>query len=190
MREIEVKVLNIDKEEIEKKLVDLGAMLIKDEEQINIRFDTENNFLKNTYNGYLRIRTAKNLLNGDIKNTLTFKKSISRNKVRVNEETETEISNSDETIKILQILGYRKKRPGFKHRRSYLYDNIIFEIDTWDEETYPKPYMEIEVSTEEELEKAINLLKLDRSQISTKSIDELNKDWKQINEEGWFKAWF
>ena len=176
MREREVKVLNIDKDEIEKKLIDVGAILLKDEEQTNIRFDTELDFLKKQYNGYLRIRITKNLLNGDTKNTLTFKKSVSRGKLRVNEETETEISNSEETIKILQFLGYNKKRPGYKHRRSYSYDNITYEIDTWDIETYSKPYLEIEMSSEEELEKAIKLLDLDRSQITTKSIDELRKD--------------
>lgn len=176
MREREVKVLNIDKDEIEKKLKKIGAVLIKDEEQTNIRFDTNDNFLKETYNGYLRIRITNNLLDGKIKNTLTFKKSISRDKMRVNEETETEISNCEETIKILEFLGYNKKRPGYKHRRSYLYDNIIFEIDTWDKDTYAKPYLEIEMSSEEELEKAIKLLGLDRKQITTKSIFELRKD--------------
>jgi len=176
MREIEVKVLNIDKDEIENKLKNLGAVLLKDEEQTNIRFDTEDNFLKKTYYGYLRIRITKNLLNGNIKNTLTFKRSISRDKLRVNEETETEISNYEETIKILQFLGYTKKRPGYKHRKSYIYENIIFEIDTWDKDTYPKPYLEIEMSSENELERAIELLQLDRNQITTKSIDELRKD--------------
>lgn len=176
MREREVKVLNIDKDEIEDKLKNLGAVLLKDEEQTNIRFDTEDNFLKKNYNGYLRIRITKNLINGDIKNTLTFKMNISRDKLRINEETETEISNYEETIKILQFLGYNKKRPGYKHRRSYLYENIIFEIDTWDKDTYPKPYLEIEVNTAEELEKAIELLQLDREQITSKSIDELRKD--------------
>jgi len=176
MKEREVKVLNIDKDEIEKKLKDVGAILLKDEEQTNIRFDTETDFLKKKYNGYLRIRITKNLLNGDTKNTLTFKKSISRGKLRVNEETETEISNFEETVKIIEFLGYNKKRPGYKHRRSYSYDNITYEIDTWDIETYSKPYLEIEMSSEEELEKAIKLLNLDRSQITTKSIDELRKD--------------
>lgn len=176
MKEREVKVLNIDKDEIEKKLKDVGAILLKDEEQTNIRFDTETDFLKKQYNGYLRIRITKNLLNGDTKNTLTFKKSISRGKLRVNEETETEISNFEETVKIIEFLGYNKKRPGYKHRRSYSYDNITYEIDTWDIETYSKPYLEIEMSSEEELEKAIKLLNLDRSQITTKSIDELRKD--------------
>ena len=176
MKEREVKVLNIDKDEIENRLKDIGAVLLKDEEQTNIRFDTEDNFLKKTYNGYLRIRTTKNLLNGKLINTLTFKKSLSRDKMRVNEETETEISNCKETIKILEFLGYNKKRPGYKHRRSYTYENIIFEIDTWDKDTYSKPYLEIEISSEEDLEKAIKLLQLDREQITTKSIDELKKD--------------
>lgn len=176
MKEREVKVLNIDKDEIEKKLKKIGAVLLKDEEQTNIRFDTDDNFLKETYNGYLRIRITKNLLDDKVNNTLTFKKSISRDKTRVNEETETEISNYEETIKILEFLGYNKKRPGYKHRRSYLYDNIIFEIDTWDKDTYSKPYLEIEMSSEEELEKAIELLELDRKQITTKSIFELRKD--------------
>ena len=43
MREQEVKVLNIDKDEIEKKLIELEAKLIKDENQINYRFDTDDN---------------------------------------------------------------------------------------------------------------------------------------------------
>jgi adenylate cyclase class 2 len=176
MKEREVKVLNIDKNEIEKKLINIGANLIKDENQINYRFETEDGFLKKTYNGYLRIRVTKNLLNGEIKNTLTFKRSLKRNTLRVNEETETEISDVENTTKILEILGYKQKRPGYKHRRSYIYENITFEIDTWDENTYAKPYLEIEMSSEEDLEKAIKLLGLDRSQVTTKPIDELSKE--------------
>lgn len=176
MKEREVKVLNIDKEEIERKLINIGARLIKDENQINYRFDTDDGFLKRTYNGYLRIRITKNLLNNKIKNTLTFKRSLKRNTLRINEETETEISDWENTAKILEFLGYKQKRPGYKHRRSYKYENITFEIDTWDEETYSKPYLEIEMSSEEDLEKAILLLDLDRSQVTTKPIDELSKD--------------
>lgn len=176
MREKEVKVLNIDKKAIEKKLINMGATLAKDEEQINYRFDTEDGFLKKTYNGYLRIRITKNNLTGEIKNTITFKKNINRDSLRVNEEIETDISDWENTAKIIELLGYKRKRPGYKHRKSYIYDNIMFEIDTWDEYTYPKPYLEIEVSTEEELEKAIRLLNLNRDEITTKPIDELRKE--------------
>lgn len=176
MKEREVKVLNIDKDEIERKLINIGARLIKDENQVNYRFDTDENFLKKTYNGYLRIRITKNLLNGETKNTLTFKRSLKRNTLRINEETETEISDWENTAKILELLGYKQKRPGYKHRRSYIYEGITFEIDTWDENTYSKPYLEIEMSSEEDLERAIKLLDLDRSQVTTKPIDELSKE--------------
>ena len=176
MREKEVKVLNIDKYEIEKKLIEVGAVLIKDEDQINYRFDTEDSFLKKKHNGYLRIRITKNNLNGKTKSVMTFKRSINRDTLRVNEETETEVSDWESTAKILETLGFKRKRPGYKHRRSYSYENMYFEIDTWDEITYSKPYLEIEMSSEEDLEKAIVLLGLERSQITTKSIDELRKD--------------
>ncbi|HCX61355.1 class IV adenylate cyclase [Sedimentibacter sp.] len=176
MREKEVKVLNIDKQDIERKLISLGATLIKDENQTNYRFDAEDSFLKKTYNGYLRIRITENLLNGEIKHTLTFKRSINRDKLRVNEEIETEISDWNSTAKIIELLGYKMKKPGHKHRKSYTYEGIIFEIDTWDKQTYSKPYLEIEMNSEDELEKAIKLLNLDRSQITTKPIDELSKE--------------
>ena len=80
-------------------------------------------------------------------------------------------TNTDLKMCIRDRLGYEQKRPGYKHRRSYMYENILFEIDTWDEQTYTKPYLEIEVTSDEELEKAIVLLNLDRSQITTKPID-------------------
>ena len=176
MREREVKVLNIDKKEIEKKLIDLGAVLVKDEDQVNYRFDTDDYFLKKKYMGYLRIRITKNNLSGETKSTMTFKRSIKKDSLRVNEEIDTDLSDWENASKIIQLLGYKQKRPGYKHRRSYRYENILFEIDTWDEETYSKPYLEIEVSSYEELEKAIMLLNLDRSQITAKAIDELRKD--------------
>ncbi len=176
MDEIEVKVLNIDKEEIQNKLIKLGATLLKDEEQTNIRFDSEDKFLRNKYKGYLRIRTTKNNLTGETISTLTLKRNISRDEFRVNEEIETQILNVDETIRILKALRYYPKAPGKKLRKSYLYDGILFEIDEWDKDIYPEPYLEIEVTNKKDLERAIELLGLDRKNISAKSIDELIKE--------------
>lgn len=175
MNEIEVKVLNIDKDEIERKLINLGAKLVKDEDQVNMRFDTIDNYLKKNCNGYLRIRKTKNYINGKSTNTLTLKKNISRNNCRINEEIETEISNVEEMIKILNELNYIMKAPADKHRRSYIYDDILFEIDEWDKKVYAKPYLEIEVKHEEKLEQAIKLLDIDRRNITVKPIEELIK---------------
>lgn len=176
MNEIEVKVLNINKEEVLKKLEELGAALLKDEEQTNIRFDTEDRYLKKIYKGYLRIRITKNNLTGEIINTLTLKRNISRDAYRVNEETETQISDVNETIKILEALKYCRKTPGKKRRISYLYDGILFEIDEWDKEIYPHPYLEIEVTHERDLDRAIELLNIDEKNITAKSIEELIKE--------------
>ncbi len=176
MDEIEVKVLNIDKEEIQKRLVKIGATLLKDEEQTNIRFDTEDKYLKNKYKGYLRIRITKNNLTGETINTLTLKKNISRDEFRVNEELETEILNVSEAVKILEALKYYPKVPGKKQRISYVYEGILFEIDEWDKDIYPRPYLEIEVTKKSDLERAIELLNIDRKNITAKSIDELIKE--------------
>jgi len=43
----------------------------------------------------------------------------------------------------------------------------LFEIDEWDKEIYPHPYLEIE--------EAIKLLNIDKQNITAKSIDELVK---------------
>ena len=176
VKEIEVKILNIDLDEMEKRLIDIGAKLISKEYQVNTIFDSKDNYIENNLNSYLRIRETKNLLNHEIKVNLTLKKNISKDSMRQNIETTTEINNKQSMIYILRDLGYEITNKGYKNRTSYIYENIRFDLDQWDKETYPNPYMEIEVEREEDLEKAINLLKIDRNNISTKSIIELKEE--------------
>ena len=76
MKEIEVKVLKIDKSEIISKLKELGAVKIKDEYQYNYVFDREDRFLKKEYNGYLRIRKTVSQNNKE-EIELTLKRNIS-----------------------------------------------------------------------------------------------------------------
>lgn len=73
-REIEVKVLNIDLGEMERKLEDLGAKLIAKEYQKNIILDTKDRYIEKELNSYLRIREMKNLLNNETTTELTLKK--------------------------------------------------------------------------------------------------------------------
>ncbi len=176
MNEMEVKVLDIDKNEIEKKLREIGATLVKDEFQYNLRFDTEDKMIKKTKNAYLRVRTVTNNITGEVNSILTFKKNISRSEIRINEETETFVSDPEAMISIIENLGFKRSKPGKKQRKSFEYEGILFEIDEWDPTIYPKPYLEIEVKCKEDLEKAITLLDLDRSKITSKPLDELAKD--------------
>lgn len=176
MKEIEVKVLNIDPVEIEKKLVALKAEKIKNEHQVNLIFDTPGFSLHNDYKGYARIRIKRNLDNDSEKILLTVKKNISSDGARHNIEHEVEIDNCDEMKKILGDLGYELKHRGEKHRISYSFDDILFEIDTWDKDTYPEPYLELEVKDKKDIERAAKLLNLDEESITAKSIQQLRRE--------------
>lgn len=175
-REVEIKVLNIDLDEVEEKLKNIGAKLIANEYQINTVLDSDDRYIENELNSYLRIRETKDLLTDNASIRLTLKKNISHEKLRKNIEITTKIQDKESMISILKNLKYSIIKEGYKRRKSYVYQNIRFDLDKWDKETYPYPYMEIEVEKEEDLEKAINLLNIDKTNISTKSIMELESE--------------
>ena len=184
-KELEIKVLNIDKKQIEEKLIQIGAKLIKKEYQINTVFDTKEETIENSKEGYLRIRESKNLIDNKVEYILTFKKNISNNGMRENKEIETKVENKDSLIEILKNLDIYKKHEGSKERTSYEYEGIRFDIDTWDKNTYPYPYLEIEVTKKEDIEKALKLLGISKENVTLKSLKELRKDagllkWKIV----------
>jgi len=169
-KELEVKVLNINVSEMEKKLISVGAKLVKKERQENIIFDTRNIFSKQGIEGYMRIRETNNLLHEGKSYALTLKKRKYSKNLRKNIEIETQIENKDTLIEIFHELGIDIVHRGHKLRTSYAYENLLFELDIWDKETYPEPYMEIEMEKESDLEKAIKLLDLNREDITNKSL--------------------
>ncbi|SHH22203.1 adenylate cyclase, class 2 [Caloranaerobacter azorensis DSM 13643] len=175
-KELEVKVLDIDKDEIEKRLKEVGAKLISREYQINTIFDTEDRAIKNKQNGYLRIREKRDLDKGSVSYIFTLKKNISRDGVRENLEIETKIENKEALIRILESLNLKIVHEGTKERIKYKYEDITFDIDTWDNETYPYTYLEIEVKQKDDLQRAIRLLNLDESKVTLKSLAQLRME--------------
>lgn len=176
--EIEVKVLNVDLNEIEGKLKELGANLVSKEHQINTVIDRKDGYIENELNSYLRIRETKNLLTDEKTIKFTLKKNIGKEKTRQNIEITTRIDNKEALLKILKELQFNVIQEGYKNRKTYVYEDIRFDLDKWDENTYPYEYMEIEVKKEEDLERAIKLLNIKKEQISTKSIMELREELK------------
>ena len=65
---------------------------------------------------------------------------------------------------------------GEKERISYRYKNQRFDIDIWDKDTYPEPYMEIEFSNQSKIDEIIDDLGIDRKNVTNKSITELRED--------------
>ncbi|RVU54818.1 class IV adenylate cyclase [Anaerosphaera multitolerans] len=179
-REIEVKLLGLDVKEVEGKLIDLGAKLVAREYQENITIDSSINPISDNTQGYLRIRHTKDLIDGEEYLYLTFKEQITNREVRENIEHTTEISNKEETLNIFRLLGYNIYDTGYKNRVSYIYKNARFDIDFWDENTYPYPFIEIEVENKEELYKLLKELEISENTVSTLSIAQLKKSLKKI----------
>ena len=175
-RELEIKVLKIDVEEMKKKLEEKGAEFIGVEIQKNHTFAPKN--ASEFSNGYLRIR-EKTLNDKREKTELTFKESVdSKDKVRVNNEYTTTIDSTSNTIKILEEIGLVEKYVGDKERISYSYKGQKFDIDIWSKNVYPEAYMEIEFTNLNLMDEILDEFEIDRENVTTESINELIENYK------------
>ena len=179
MKEREVKVLGIDLNRMEERLIQAGADLIKDEDQINWVFQADALETTEGELGYLRLRATQSRNTDESNYELTLKMKESAEGLRVYEEHTSQVSDPKAVIEILELLGHPLRHRGEKHRKSYRWQGIDFEMDQWDKNTYPDPYLEIEVQSKEDLERALNLLEIPRDLVSTKSISDLRKEWRE-----------
>ncbi|MEM0466502.1 MAG: class IV adenylate cyclase [Candidatus Thermoplasmatota archaeon] len=141
MKEIEVKILEIDKQTVEQKLLSLGAQKIFDGLIVTVFFDFPDHRLTKNKN-LLRLRKKGS------KTLLTLKQSVHDISMKVMQEYEVEISDFENMKTILEYLGFQQLLTVHKHRISYKYNNILCEIDIHtDEFSYIPPFLEIEAET-------------------------------------------
>ncbi|GAA0728073.1 CYTH domain-containing protein [Clostridium malenominatum] len=177
MKELEVKILTIDLEDIRQKIKDLNCAKVKEENQINNLYDFKDKSLLKEH-GYARIRIVEDLLHYETKYYMTVKKLLNSDKFKVMEENEVLISNPDEGDKIFKALGLELTQCIKKYRESYKYNNSLIEIDINDKSFCPFPYIEIESPNEEELEEVVLKLGYTMDDTTSKSIYELIKLFK------------
>lgn len=170
-RELELKVLDIDLKEMEQKLILKGAKKLGVEFQKNYTFAPKN--ASEFSNGYLRIR--EKTIDGKKADTeLTFKESVdSSTDLRVNNEYTTTITSTSNMIKILEEIGLAERYVGEKERISYVYKEQRFDLDKWNKEVYPDPYMEIEFTNVNLIEEILDEFEIDRTKVTSESINEL-----------------
>ncbi len=148
MQEIELKILDIDIKEIEKKLIKLGADKISTNlVSVNI-FDFEDSRIKKKRE-LLRLRQI-----GD-KIELTHKGKRKEDiEFKISEETETTVESFEEMKKILEKIGLICINESEKTRTSFKIGKTKIEIDQ-----HPKipPYLEIE-GTKEDIEDIVKKL--------------------------------
>lgn len=157
MQEMEVKVIDINKEEIIKKLLDLGAKKIFEGDIQASSYDFEDDRLTKDAS-FIRLRKM-----GD-KPFLTFKKKITQDHAKVMEETETEVDDFDEMHRILLALGLKPAKDYVKKRTSYKLGKARFEIDEY--EKIPA-YLEIEAPSIDLINAYVEKLGLDKEKVKT-----------------------
>ena len=149
MKEIEVKILEIDEEKVIKRLEELGAEKTFDGEISDLMFDFPGNTLrKNKCSCRLRSKNKKEFL-------LTFKNKLSKEAVKITEETEVVVENYENMKKILLSLGLSVFREHSNQRKTYVLDETKFEIDQ--KQGIPV-FLEIESKDTTSLKKSIELL--------------------------------
>ena len=150
--EYEIRVIDIDKEDIIKKLEELGAKKVGEFNQKRYVYDVKP---KND-SQWIRLRTD------GYKTTLTYK-NIVDNTVDGTKELEIEVSDFDNANELLEILGYVNKGYQENNRIKYELNNIEVDIDTW---PMIPAYLEIEGKNEKEVMDTLKLLQLDESKIT------------------------
>ena len=151
--EYEARVLEVDKEQLEKKLENIGAKKVADFDYKRRVYDV----IPKTDKKWIRLRT-------DGKTTTLTIKQIKKDAIDGTEETEVEVSDFEETNKILNQLGFFEKGYQENKRTRYIYNDIELDIDTW---PYIPTYLEIEGKDSKDVEKMIELLELDKSKVTT-----------------------
>lgn len=142
MKECEVKILDVDVEDLENKLRALGAEKIFEGELTATFFDDEQETIRRA-GSTLRLRQEGH------RYVLTYKKALP-GEAKVREELETEIADLATAKGILQALGYTPWFTIRKHRISYSLPGVKFEIDKHtDDYAHIPPFLEIEAEDEE-----------------------------------------
>ena len=156
MKEIEVKILEIDKNTIINRLLELGAKRVFDGPMNSVYLDFKNELKSN--GKMLRIRQK-----GD-KCIITLKIRKKDSEVKINDEYETEVKDFEETRQIFKNLGYKEFATDFRKRISYKIKNSLVEIDLYE---HIPPFLEVEAPNKDELKDIVKLLGFSFNQTKT-----------------------
>jgi adenylate cyclase class 2 len=157
MEEIEVKFLNVDVKALEVKLAAIGAS--KSFERIYRRkvYDFPDLRL-NAQSAWVRVRDEGDQVTMGFKQRKNVQKSDGTSNDGGMDELEIVVSDFGQAAALLEKIGLVEKFYEENHRTRWVKGDIEFNIDHW---PMLKPFLEIEAPTWEEINVAIDLLKLD-----------------------------
>ena len=178
MKEVELKVRNINKEEIIKKIIDLGGTRVFSGKVIDFRYDTPDRDLSRQGKA-LRIRQKGSHIYLNLKG----KKKL-RGSIIGRDEIGVKISNFKTMQKILNELGYTKIFELVKYRIEYRYKDINFDIDEY---VGLDPILEIESDSYDKVKKYIELLEIKQEDIGRVYIREILEAKKTMSSKEFFQ---
>ncbi len=161
--EYEVRVLEINPDEIIKKLEEVGAELQWDHLQKRYVYD----FIPRIDGKWIRLRT-----NGD-KTTLTIKNVVSSS-IDGTQELEIGVEDFDKTNLILNELGFVAKGYQENRRRQYILDGVEIDIDSW---PWIPTYLEIEGESEEVIYEVLDKLGIPKEKTTSRDVDTIYRDY-------------
>ena len=165
--EYEVRVLEINKEKIMKKLETLGAVKKGEYNQKRYVYD-----LKPVQNGkWIRLRTNGN------ETTLTYKDVVS-NTIDGTKEVEFEVESFEDANEFLNRIGFIARSYQENNRIQYILDDVEIDIDSW---PMIPTYMEIEGKDEKEVKKIIEKLNIEGSKITALNCDDIYRQVYNID---------
>lgn len=165
--EIEERVLEINIEEVTKKLDKLKAVKIGKWNQKRYVYD----FNPIRENEWIRLRNTGEQI------TLTYK-NVKKNSIDGTKELEIEVSDFEETNQLLKILGYIPKAYQENMRIRYMLNDVEIDIDTW---PLIPTYMEIEGKTIEEVKQIEKLLGVEEKKITNLNCQDIYKKIYKID---------
>lgn len=163
MKEIEVKILEIDVEKVKAKLKELGAEKVFDGQVLSVYFDFPDKHLEKE-GKILRLRQKES------KVILTYKELISREKAKIMDEYELEVDGFETMKKIFEGIALFPLYEFNKHRTTYKLNQTHFEIDE-----YPDipAFLEIEAPDLETINKFISEFGFSREEAKSYSIKDV-----------------
>lgn len=161
--EYEVRVLEVNVDELKKRLEELGATLQWDLIQKRYVYD----FIPKVEGKWIRLRT-----NGD-KTTLTIKNIVS-SEIDGTQELEIEVDDFDKCNLVLKELGYEPKGYQENRRCQYSLNGVEIDIDYW---PLIPTYLEVEGPSEEAVYNIISALNILLEDTTSKDINNIYLDY-------------
>jgi adenylate cyclase class 2 len=166
MKEVEVKILEVNRQKITDMLASLNARKVFDGEIFSVFLDFHDGTISRKKD-VLRLRKEQE------KVELTYKKVQASKTAKVAEEFSVQVSDLDAMVKILQNLGLTVTQKMQKHRTSYMLENIRFDLDRYSGDyRFIPEFLEIEGSFQG-IKKYANYLGFQSKDCLTWSTDEL-----------------